>query len=125
MGTPEYMSPEQLRGEEVDFRSDLYSLAIVVYELFTGALPFRGDTPVATIVRQLQEPPGLDAPGLPARAAARARRAPCAKSPADRYATATEMRQALEEARARAGATSKAAAPRSGGRGGARSPRRT
>src|SRR5512141_734179 len=66
MGTPEYMSPEQLRGEEVDFRSDLFSLATVVYELFTGTLPFRGDTPVATIVRQLEEPPGFDTPGLPA-----------------------------------------------------------
>ena len=65
MGTPEYMSPEQLRGDEVDFRSDLYSLAIVIYELFTGALPFRGDSPVATIVRQLQEPPALDAAALP------------------------------------------------------------
>ncbi len=65
MGTPEYMSPEQLRGDEVDFRSDLYSLGVVVYELFTGALPFRGDTPVATILKQLQDAPG---PG-PARAA--------------------------------------------------------
>jgi serine/threonine protein kinase len=65
MGTPEYMSPEQLRGEEVDFRSDLYSLGIVVYELFSGAVPFRGDTPVATIVRQLHDAPFLDLPALP------------------------------------------------------------
>ncbi len=109
MGTPEYMSPEQLRGGDVDFRSDLYSLAIVVYELFTGALPLRGETPVATIVRQLQEAPGLDAPGLPPALRPVLERALC-KSPADRYATATEMRQALEEARL-APEESKAAAP--------------
>ena len=109
MGTPEYMSPEQLRGGEVDFRSDLYSLAIVVYELFTGDLPLRGETPVATIVRQLQEAPGFDAPGLPPALRPVLERALC-KSPAERYATATEMRQALEEARL-APEESKAAAP--------------
>jgi serine/threonine-protein kinase len=97
MGTPEYMSPEQLRGEEVGFRSDLYSFGIVVYELFTGTLPFRGDTPVATIVRQLQERPFLDLPTLPVplrKVLARA----LAKDPAERYATAEEMHAALEAA---------------------------
>jgi Protein kinase domain len=97
MGTPEYMSPEQLRGEEVGFRSDLYSFGIVVYELFSGTLPFRGDTPVATIVRQLQERPFLDLPALPdalRKVLARA----LAKDPAERYATAEEMHAALEAA---------------------------
>ncbi len=97
MGTPEYMSPEQLRGNEVGFRSDLYSFGVVVYELFSGTLPFRGDTPVATIVRQLQEPPFLDLPALPGplrKVLARA----LAKDPKDRYATADAMHDALEAA---------------------------
>ncbi|HEX9185829.1 MAG TPA: protein kinase, partial [Vicinamibacteria bacterium] len=97
MGTPEYMSPEQLRGEEVGFRSDLYSLGVVVYELFTGVPPFRGETPVATIVKQLQDLPNLDRPELPGplrRVLARA----LAKDPEERYATAAEMRTALEAA---------------------------
>ena len=97
MGTPEYMSPEQLRGEEVDYRSDLYSLGVVVYELFTGALPFRGDTPVATIVKQLQDAPDLGLPALPEALRPVLARA-LAKSPDDRYATADEMGRALEEA---------------------------
>jgi hypothetical protein len=97
MGTPEYMSPEQLRGEEVDFRSDLYSLGIVVYELFSGALPFRGDTPVATIVKQLQDTPFLDLPALPPLLRPVLARA-LAKSREDRYASAAEMRSALEAA---------------------------
>ena len=98
MGTPEYMSPEQLRGEEVDFRSDLYSFGVVIYELFSGALPFRGDTPVATILRQLQDAPYLDLPALPGPlrpVLARALR----KSSDERYPTADEMRRAIEAAR--------------------------
>ena len=97
MGTPEYMSPEQLRGDEVDFRSDLYSLGVVVYELFTGSLPFRGDTPVATIVKQLQDAPDLGLPALPEALRPVLARA-LAKSPEDRYATADEMGRALEAA---------------------------
>jgi serine/threonine-protein kinase len=97
MGTPEYMSPEQLRGEEVGFRSDLYSFGIVVYELFSGTVPFRGDTPVATIVRQLQDAAFLDLPPLPDPLRPVLARA-LAKAAADRYATADEMHDALESA---------------------------
>ncbi len=108
IGTPDYMSPEQLRGGPVDFRSDLYSLAIVIHELFTGELPCRGSSPVATIVRQLQEPPSLSRE-LPEALRHVLRRA-LAKSPSERFATATEMKRALEEAR------SEPSAPRSGRR---------
>jgi serine/threonine-protein kinase len=97
MGTPEYMSPEQLRGDPVDFRSDIYSLGVVVYELFTGAVPFRGDTPVATIVKQLQQAPALDLPSLPEALRPVLARA-LAKDPDHRYPTADEMGRALEEA---------------------------
>jgi serine/threonine protein kinase len=97
MGTPEYMSPEQLRGEAVDFRSDLYSLGIVAYELFSGALPFRGDTPVTTILRQLHDAPFLDRPALPEPLRPVLARA-LAKNPDHRYHTAGEMRAALEQA---------------------------
>jgi predicted Ser/Thr protein kinase len=97
MGTPEYMSPEQLRGDDVDFRTDLYSLGVVTYELFTGALPFQGDTPVATIVRQLHDAPFLDVPTLPGPLRPVLARA-LAKDPVDRYAGADDMRRALEGA---------------------------
>lgn len=97
MGTPEYMSPEQLRGEETDFRSDLYSLGIVIHELFTGELPIRGETPVATIVKQLQQPPALTRSRLPNALVPVLYRA-LAKSPQERFETADEVRQALETA---------------------------
>jgi len=63
MGTPEYMSPEQAKGEKLDFRTDIYSVGIVVYELFKGQVPFRGDNPLATVFKQIEEPPDLE--GLP------------------------------------------------------------
>ena len=57
MGTPNYLSPEQGRGDPLDGRSDLYSLGVVMYELLTGALPFRADTPAGLIFKHVYEPP--------------------------------------------------------------------
>jgi serine/threonine-protein kinase len=57
MGTPAYVSPEQGRGEELDARSDQYSLGIIIYEAHTGRLPFDGASPMATVMAHIQEPP--------------------------------------------------------------------
>jgi hypothetical protein len=102
VGTPDYMSPEQARGLKVDARSDIYAFGIVVFELFTGELPFRAETPVATILKHISEPPPLDgeiAARIPAPLRAVLARA-LAKEPEQRYASVREMRAALEEARA-------------------------
>src|SRR5262245_2201850 len=102
VGTPEYMSPEQARGEKVDFRSDIYALGIVIFEIFTGTLPFRGETPIATIFKHLQEPPPLEGrvaaamlppPLVPVLKSA------LAKEANGRYQTAADMAEALKEAR--------------------------
>jgi serine/threonine-protein kinase len=57
VGTPDYMSPEQARGVTLDFRSDIYSTGVVLYEVFTGTLPFEGDTPLAVVLKHIQENP--------------------------------------------------------------------
>jgi serine/threonine protein kinase/tetratricopeptide (TPR) repeat protein len=101
MGTPEYMSPEQCRGDRVDFRSDVYALGIVVYETFTGRVPFHGDTLMATLLKQLQDPPPLEGPvaaAIPPSLVGVLRKA-LAKEPDKRYASSADLSQALRKAR--------------------------
>ncbi len=68
VGTPEYMSPEQAKGEEVDARSDLFTLGIIFYQLLTGKVPFQANTTVATLLKRTQEraaPPVKEDPSIP------------------------------------------------------------
>ncbi|MEE9175276.1 MAG: protein kinase [Thermodesulfobacteriota bacterium] len=57
IGTPDYMSPEQVEAKEIDQRSDIYSLGVILYEMLTGRLPFEGDTPLSIAVKQKTEMP--------------------------------------------------------------------
>jgi predicted Ser/Thr protein kinase len=97
-GTPEYMSPEQVLGAAaVDFQSDIYALGIILFELLTGEVPFRGASFVATMRMQLVDLPPLDgepARLLPAQIVPVLRKA-LAKDPGERYATAGGMAKAL------------------------------
>ncbi len=98
LGTPEYMSPEQAQGQRVDFRSDVYALGIVIYEIFTGDVPFRGETPISTILKHLHDPPPINAARVPDALRPLLRRA-LAKNPDGRYPTARALADALREAR--------------------------
>jgi thiol-disulfide isomerase/thioredoxin/protocatechuate 3,4-dioxygenase beta subunit len=92
-GTPEYMSPEQAKGETVDARSDLFSLGCVLYEMATGVSPFRTETPMATLRRIVDESPrsmALLNPELPIWFVAIVERL-LAKNPEQRYATARQV----------------------------------
>jgi serine/threonine protein kinase len=97
IGTPDYMSPEQARGQAATAASDVYALAIVLYEMLTGELPFTADTPVAVLLQHMQEPPPsvlVKVPDLPVGFEA-VLRTGLAKNPAGRYATAGQMAEAL------------------------------
>lgn len=102
VGTPDYMSPEQARGEKLSFASDVYSLGVVTFELFTGEPPFRGDTPLTTLLMHLHDPPPLEGPvarRLPQALVPVLRKA-LAKQPPERFGSAADMAQALRAARA-------------------------
>ncbi len=98
LGTPEYMSPEQAQGKRLDARSDVYALGIVIYEIFTGDVPFRGETPISTILKHLQDQPLLDRSKLPSTLRPLLAKA-LAKEPDGRYASARAVADALREAR--------------------------
>lgn len=105
VGTPAYMSPEQSVGSrQLDGRSDLYSLGVVLYEMLAGHPPFTGSTPQAVSARhQFESPPPIEVvrPGLPAGIPALLERA-LAKVAADRWMGAAELSEALREASDRA-----------------------
>jgi serine/threonine-protein kinase len=94
LGTVSYMSPEQARGEDMDGRTDLWSLGVVLYEMLTGELPFKGDhdqTVIHAILNREPKPPSEIAAGLPSGLDAVVLRA-LAKKPAGRYQTMEELR---------------------------------
>jgi serine/threonine protein kinase len=99
IGTPFYMSPEQMRGERLDGRSDQFSWGVVAYELLTGARPWSPGCDavqlVAEILSCIPEAPMARDPSIPANASHAIERA-LAKVPADRFATMEELVQALE-----------------------------
>jgi serine/threonine-protein kinase len=102
IGTPEYMAPEQIQGQKVDGRTDIYALGIVLYEMLIGWVPFTATTPVAALYKQVNEPPAplrqaninvpdwLDAVVLKA----------LAKSPSDRFQQASDLAEALRQKQA-------------------------
>ena len=102
VGTPEYMSPEQAQGQKLDARTDVYSLGVVAYEVLTGRVPFRGETPISTILKHIHDPPPLDGPPadrLPLGLREVLRRA-LAKSPGERPSSASAFAEAIRGARA-------------------------
>ena len=105
VGTPYYMSPEQCRGEELDSRSDIYSLGVIVYEMLTGSVPFVASSPIGIALKHTQEPPLPPhelRPDLPPPIEEVVLRA-LQKSREDRQSSALELAQEFEAALYRAG----------------------
>lgn len=99
LGTPEYMSPEQIGGRAVDGRSDIYSLGVVMYEMFTGKLPFTGETPVAVILAHVRRPPESPkrmCPDMPVWVNYMILKA-MAKKPSKRFGKATEILEYFQQ----------------------------
>ncbi len=101
-GTPEYMAPEQARGDELDARCDIYAAGIILYELLTGTVPFRGATALSVLTAHLTEAAQRPRGRAPERDISPALEAvvlnAIAKDPRDRYATAGALAAALRAA---------------------------
>jgi serine/threonine-protein kinase len=96
MGTPQYLSPEQARGETATPASDVYALGVVAFECLTGRRPFDKESPVATALAHLHDPVPPLPPEVPADLAGVVRRA-LAKDPAERYADGAALAAALRD----------------------------
>ncbi len=99
VGSAHYFSPEQARGGEIKTRSDLYSLGIVLYEMLTGEVPFKGDSPISVALKHIQEPPkrpSLINPEIVPAAEKLVMKA-IAKDPEARFSNADEMRECISK----------------------------
>jgi len=98
VGTPHYLAPEQLQGQEADRRADVYACGVVLYEIFTGRLPFGGGNPMEILVQHLKEPPTPPRehwPEMPAALEGVVLRC-LEKDPARRFSGADELLRAVE-----------------------------
>ncbi|MBN1220556.1 MAG: protein kinase [Anaerolineae bacterium] len=100
IGTPAYMSPEQAKGEKVDHHTDIYSLGIILFEMLTGQVPHRAETPLATVMKRISEPlpsPRSLNPAIPDDVEAVLFKA-LATNPAQRFDRAKDLVEALQAA---------------------------
>ena len=98
VGTPTYMSPEQIRGQEFDARTDIYSLGVIMYEMLTGRPPYTGGDPISILYQHLEgkfAPPRQLLPSIPEDIEAVVVKA-MATEPAARFQSVTEFRQAID-----------------------------